>query len=260
MLLQRVVLVAIVIAFLCGSACVFAQDAPVTASETAKRVAAQITGLDTLADVQITATEVTIAAADDNTPIALFKERIVDRPLWKVSYAVDVLAYRNKVNPHIRGFDVYVDVATETVLKVISRNAPNMPEKYRIGIAKSSRGVVSILSEDSRFIENRLPDVTPTLTLADLIDTKGMKCRQYECYYFLNRNLATNVVAPAWLIVFYGTEPIGTSGPTKTNKSSRHYTLAERYRRTFEMWVYDATSGKVGYGVQAVGSNDDTFD
>jgi hypothetical protein len=282
MALRRIALV--VLSAFCGSGCVFVQEEPVNESVNAvyehgcvivmevpvdkieaKRIASEITGLDRLLGVQITTNEVTIGGAADNTPMFLFKERIIDRPLWRVSYKVDVLERRNlegrhKVNPHIRGFDVYVDVSAGQVLKVVSRAQPNMPENYRIGIEISNKHVASNLRQNSYFIEDSLPTVVPTVKFADLIWRGGQKIRHYEGYYFLQRNRKTNVMAPAWFVVFYGTEPLGTSGPARANKSSRRYTLAEKYKRTFEAWVYDATSGKSGYAMMVVGRNKDTFD
>ena len=52
MLFQRIVLEVTAIALLCGSGCMFAKDVSVNEYETAKRIAAEITGLDTLANVQ----------------------------------------------------------------------------------------------------------------------------------------------------------------------------------------------------------------
>ena len=88
---------------------------------------------------RITTDPVTIAEADDDTPWFLAKKLLINRPLWKVSYEVDALAHSNKVNPHIRGFDVYVDVSTGQVLKIVSRDDPNMPEQYRTGIRVSKK-------------------------------------------------------------------------------------------------------------------------
>ena len=251
---QRVVVFAMFIALLCASG--FAQ----TASETAKRVASDVTGFDALDSVQITVTEVTVSASADTTPIVLFKNEIVNTPLWKVSYVVNTMQYQNKSNSHIRGFDVYVNVGTEQVLKVVSRNAPNMTSTYRTGIEVSNRQLASILSEDSRFIKDALPTGVPAVKFADCIIKKAMSARHYEGYYILYHNPATNVSVPAWLIVFYGTEPIHGLGPVPEGQQRRYYTLTEKYQRTFEAWVYDATSGRRGWGAQIVGTNDDTFD
>lgn len=267
MLLQRsevltmVVLGAAVIAFLCGSGCVFAQDAPVTASETAKSIAAQITGLDGLSDVRVTANLVTVAKADDDTPLSPVKNLLINRSLWKVSYEVDSLVHPNRVNPHIRGFDAYVDVSTGQVLKVVSRDDPNMSEQYRTGIEVSNKEIASILTEDVYVVQDRLPTVVPTFKFADMIKGNGAIARHYECYYFLfqHRSIDGGQIIPAWLVILYGTEPIRSLGPAE-HRPARHRSLAESYRRTFKLLILDAESGEVLLRGSTVGSNDDSFD
>lgn len=267
MLLQRsevlvmVVFAATVIAFFCGDACVFAQDEPVNASETAKSIAAQITGLDGLSDVRVTANSVTITKDDDDTPLSPAKDLLINRPLWKVSYEVDALVHPNKVNPHIRGFDTYVDISTGQVLKVVSRDDPNMPEQYRTGVEVSNKEIASILTEDVYVVQDRLPTVVPTFKFADMIMGNGIIARHYECYYFLfqHRSVDGGQIIPAWLVVLHGTEPIRSLGPTE-HRPARHRSLAESYRRTFKLLMLDAESGDVLLRGSTVGSNDDLFD
>ena len=263
MLFQRMVLGVTAIALLCGSGCMFAKDVSVNEYETAKRIAAKITGLDTLANVRITTDPVTIAEPDDDTPWFLAKKLLINRPLWKVSYEVDALVHSNKVNPHIRGFDVYVDVSTGQVLKIVSRDDPNMPQQYRTGIRVSKKAIASFLNDDMYVIQDRLPLSTPTFKFADMIKMRGAIARHYECYYFLCQQhpMDGGQIIPAWLVILYGTEPIQASGGPNPKRNPRHYTLAEKYRRTFEIRMVGADSGKdVGVRMFAVGTNDDTFD
>ena len=257
MMLQRFLLITTIIVCLCVSGSILAQDSPVNPAEEAKRIANLITGLNGLSNVQITTNEETVRSADDTTPISLFKERIIDRSLWKVSYRVETLQYNNKMNPHIRGFDVYVNGVKGQVLKIASHNAPEMPSKYRTGIVTSNKQVALILRDNAYFIDSRVPTVAPTIKFVDLIGNKGTQVRQFEAYYFLQHDRENNTTAPAWLVVFYGTAPIRALGATA---NQQYHTLAEKYQRTFEMWVYDATTGALGFGAQIVGTNDDTFD
>lgn len=261
MLLQRwevlmmVVCALTVVTFFSGSVCAFAQDKSTEESENAKRIAATITGLDALSDVQVTATEVTVTGAEDNTPIDLFKERIIGRPLWKVSYKIDGLKRRyldgrhtGKVNPYIRGFDVYVDVATEQVLKVVSRYAPNMPETYQIDIETSRKEIISYFRQKRYMIENGLPIVVPTVKFADLLRGRVPSKRHLEVYYFLyHRTPQSKVAVPAWLVIYYGAAGFAPSGP-----NPKRYMKPEDFRRGFGVVVYDATSGKKRHDMEAV--------
>ena len=91
------------------------------------------------------------------------------------------------MNPHIVGFDVYVDVSIDKVLKIVSRDAEGLPEEFRKGIEVSNREVRSIFKENPRYIKDALPTVKPTFKLANLLAGKGIICRHYEFYYILRR-------------------------------------------------------------------------
>ena len=229
-------------------------------SQRVKTLADEITGLNRLAGVSIEVESFTLPENDD-TPIRLFKEHLVTGSLWKISYKVDSLQHANKVNPHIVGFDVYADVSTGQVLKVVSRDDPAIPEQYQTGIEISNKEIASILTEDMYVIQDRLPAVVPTFKFADMIMGNGVTARHYECYYFLfqHRSIDGGQIVPAWLVILYGTEPIRSLGPVE-HRPSRHLPLAERYRRTFEIQMLDAKSGELLLRGSSVGSNDDTAD
>ena len=169
-----------------------------------------ITGLDGLASVRITAAPLTLSE-DDDTPIPLIKKRLSDSEhLWKVSYQVDALRYENKVNPHIVGFDVYLDIARGHVLKIVSRDAEGLAEVFRKGIEVSNQQIRSIFRHYP-YIMRRMPANTPAFTLRDLLVSNDVICRHYECYYILYRvpdGDKPDKVFPMWLITLYGTEPI----------------------------------------------------
>lgn len=225
---------------------------PPTAEERAIELSNTITGLDKLADVRITASAFTLPE-DDDTPILLIKKRLVDsKHLWKVSYQVDGLKHKNIANPHIKGFDVYVDTAQGQVLKIVSRDAEGLPEEFRKGIEVSNQQVCSAFG-DNPLIAWDLPTVTPTYTLGDFLTGKGKIYRHYECYYILYREPdgdKRDKVFPIWLVILYGTEPIEPLKPR---------TLADGYVRTFEIYFVNAISGEGFPFVHITGENTDTF-
>lgn len=226
-------------------------------------VANQITGLNELPNLQITANKVWITEAADDTPVPLVRQRLINRPLWKVSYKIGELVHRKKVNSHIVGFDVYVDTSTDQVLKIVSRDAPGLPEEYRIGIKVSNQQIASYLNENKYWLSNQLPQTPPGFRFVDKL--KGMYgaiVRHYECYYFLFKypEVDGGAIIPAWMIIYYGTEPIPPSGGAFYPQSPIVLSLAEQYRRTIQMYRYDAMSGKMLGGWSTTGSNEDTFD
>lgn len=232
-------------------------------SKNAIDIANRITGLDELPNAQITAYEVRIAEETDDTPVPLVRQKLINRPLWKVSYKIDELVHRKKVNPHIVGFDVYVDTSTDQVLKIVSRDAPGLPEEYRIGIKVSNQEIASYLNGKKYWLSNQLPQTPPSFRFVDkLTGSYGSIVRHYECYYFLFKYRAVDggAIIPAWMIIYYGTEPMPPSGGAFYPQSPIVLSLAEKYKRTFQMHRYDATSGERLGGWYVTGTNEDTFD
>ena len=226
-------------------------------------VANRITGLDELPNVQIAVNEVRITEAADDTPVPLVRQRLIDRPLWKVSYKIDELVHRKKVNPYIVGFDVYVDTSTDQVLKIVSRDAPGLPKEYQIGIKVSNQEIASYLNGKKHWLSNQLPQTPPNFRFVDkLTGSYGSIVRHYECYYFLFKYPVVDggAIIPAWLIIYYGTEPMPPSGGAFYPQSPIVLSLAEKYKRTFQMHRYDATSGERLGGWYVTGTNKDTFD
>ena len=211
-----------------------------------------ITGLDRFASMHITAAPLTLSENDD-TPILSIKKRLSDsKHLWKVSYQVDALRYENKVNPHIVGFDVYVDIARGHVLKIVSRAAEGLAEVFRKGIEVSNQQIRSIFRHYP-YIMRQMPASTPAFTLRDLLVSNDVICRHYECYYILYREPdgdKPDKVFPMWLVILYGTEPIEPLKP---------HTLADGYVRTFETYFVNAVSGEGFPFVHITGENTDTF-
>lgn len=233
-------------------------------SEKAIKLADDITGLNRLADVRVDAESFTLPE-DDDTPIRLFKEHLLKGSLWKVSYKVDALQHENKVNPHIVGFDVYVDVSIDKVLKIVSRDAEGLPEQFRKGIEVSNREVRSIFKHDHH-IENALPAATPVVKLADLFARWGRICRHYECYYMLFRAPNSDEAVPRWLVIIYGADPSiepsgggATEDSEKPRKRPKVRKLADGYFRTLEIHSVDAMSGKSWPYAFIMGENTDTF-
>ena len=258
-----VVLVLAIVALVFYGIYIFAQDRSVEIEigTNAINVANQITGLDELSNVQITANAVTIAEAADDTPLLPVKQKLINRPLWKVSYAVDALQHRNKVNTHIAGFDAYIDSSTGQMLKIISRDAPGLPEKYQTGIRVSNQHIASSLGKNRFWISDRLPLTAPSFRFVDMIKGNNLIARHYECYYFLyqHNEAAGGTIIPAWLIIQYGTERFFPLGPPE-HRQTVLPSLAEKYARTFRMSIIDATSGETLRAFWATGKNDDTFD
>jgi hypothetical protein len=225
-------------------------------SQSAKTLADEVTGLNRLTGVSIEVESFTLPE-DDDTPIRLFKEHLVNGSLWKISYTVDALRHENGVNPHIVGFDVYVDVSLGRVLKIVSRDAEGLPQQFRKGIEVSNKHIRSMFKRNYR-VENALPTVTPTFKLADFLAGKGVKCRHYECYYILYRGHNSNTVVPKWMVIRYGTEPHPPLGPIATRPRTLR-TLADGYLRTFEIHFVDAMSGEWSPYAFITGENSDTF-
>lgn len=233
-------------------------------SEKAVKLADDITGLNRLADVRITAKSFTLPE-DDDTPIRLFKDHLLKGSLWKVSYKVDALQHENKVNPHIVGFDVYVDVSIGKVLKIVSRDAEGLPEDFRKGIEVSNRHVRSIFEHNPHYIKDVLPTVKPTFKLADFLAGKGIICRHYEFYYILLGYPNSDKMVPMWLVIIYGAdlsiEPSGGAAEDaeKPRKRPKVRKLADGYFRTLEIYYVDTTSGELWPYAYIMGENTDTF-
>lgn len=233
-----------------------AADPPPTTAEKAIELSNTITGLDSLAGVRITAAALTLPE-DDDTPILSIKKRLLDsKDLWKVSYQVDALRHQNTVNPHIKGFDVYFDIARAKVLKIVSRDAEGLPHQYQKGIEVSNQQIHSSFSQNL-YIEWRLPAVTPAYTLGDFLTGKGKIYRHYECYYIF----PFNSERPKWLIIAYGGEPSieAMGNPAKAGTPRKRRTLADGYFRTLEIGFVDAMSGEWVPSSYTTGDNDDTF-
>ena len=233
---------------------------PPTTEERVIQLSNTITGLDRLASVRIKVDPFTLDENDD-TPILSIKKRLLDsRHLWKVSYQVDALRHENMVNPHIKGFDVYLDIATGQVLKIVSRDAEELPQEYRSRITVSNQQIRSTFRHD--LIKWLLPAVTPAYTLGDFLTGAGEICRHYECYYILFRtpNRVDNKDIPMWLVIRYGTEPIEAVGvgAMENKPPPKPRTRADGYVRTFQIYFVDATSGEVSPFKFSLGE-DDTF-
>lgn len=225
-------------------------------------VANRITGLNELSNVQITVNEVRIAEDADDTPLPPVRQRLIDRPLWKVSYSIDKLVHRNKVNPYIVGFDAYIDISAGQLLKIVSRDAPDLPEEYQTGIKVSNQAIASDLNLNRYWwVPDQLPLNTPSFRFVDMLKGNGAIARHYECYYFFFKHHEADggTILPAWMIILHGTEPVPPLGPPEY-RPTVFPSLAEKYRRTFEMRLFDATSGERFGGSLSVGSNEDTFD
>ena len=220
----------------------------------------QITGLDELSNVQITANAVTIAAAADDTPLLPVRQKLINRPLWKVSYQIDVLQHHNTVNPHIVGFDAYIDTSTGQLLKIVSRDAPGLPEKYRTGIRVSNPHIASSLDRNRFWVPDSLPLTAPSFRFVDMLKGNGLIARHYECYYFLykQKDVEGGAIIPAWLIIRYGTERFFPLGPSE-HRPAVLPSLAEKYARTFRLSIVDATSGETLRAFWATSANEDTF-
>lgn len=239
-------------------------DPPPTTEEMVIQFANTIVGLDRLADVRIKAAAFMLPENDD-TPILSVKKRLLDsRHLWKVSYQVDVLAHKNKVNPHIVGFDVYVDIAEGQVLKIISRDVEGLAEEFRKGIEVSNQQI-RYRQRYNQYIQWNLPAVAPAFTLGDFLVGSGKICRHYECYYILCRTHNGDKAVPRWLLILYGTEPIQGSGgiemayPPEQRTFPKPRTLADGYVRTFEIHFVDAMSGERLPFAYITGKNTDIF-
>ena len=234
-------------------------------SEKAIKLADDITGLNRLADVRVDAESFTLPE-DDDTPIRLFKKHLLKGSLWRVSYKVDALQHENKVNPHIVGFDVYVDVSIDKVLKIVSRDAEGLPEEFRKGIEVSNRHVRSIFKHNPDYIKDALPTVKPTFKLADLLVGKGIICRHYEFYYILLGDPNNDKAVPTWLVIIYGAapsiEPSGggaTEDSEKPRKRPKVRQLADGYFRTLEIHYVEAMSREWLGVAHIMGENTDTF-
>lgn len=222
----------------------------------------RITGLDELPNVQITVNEVRIAEEAADTPLPLVRQRLINRPLWKVSYKIDELVHRNKVNPHIVGFDAYIDISAGQLLKIVSCDAPDLPEEYQTGIKVSNQAIASDLTLNRYWwVPDQLPLNAPSFRFVDMLKGNGTIARHYECYYFLYKHHEADggTIIPAWMIILYGVEPLPPLGPPE-HRPTVFPSLTKKYRRTFTMYLFDAMSGEVFGGNHSVGSNEDTFD
>ena len=233
---------------------------PPTTEERVIQLSNTITGLDRLASVRIKVEPFTLDENDD-TPILSVKKRLVDsQHLWKVSYQVDALRHGNMVNPHIKGFDVYLDIAKGQVLKIVSRDAEGLPQEYRSRITVSNQQIRSAFRHD--LIKWLLPAVTPAYTLGDFLTGDGKICRHYECYYILFRtpNRVDDKEIPMWLVIRYGTAPFEAVGvgAMENKPPPKPRTPGDGYVRTFQIYFVDATSGEVFPFKFGLGK-DDTF-
>ena len=260
-----IVFVLAIAALVSLSVYISAQNKPVEIEigKNAIDVANRITELDELPNVRITVNEVRIAEAEDDTPLPPVRERLINRPLWKVSYEVDALEFRiggrNKRNPHIVGFDVYIDTSTGQMLKIVSCDAPGLPEEYRTGIKVSNQEIASMLDLNRFWVPDQLPLTAPRIRFVDMVLRGGGIGRHRECYYFLyKRNEVENI--PAWLTIAYGTEPLPFAPRLNPEMPVKFQPLAEKYVQTFQMSVVDAMSGEELLGAMSTGTNEDTFD
>lgn len=260
-------------------------DPPPTTEEMVIQFSNTITGLDRLASVRVTAAPFTLPE-DDDTPIMSIKKRLLDsQHLWKVSYQVDALQHKNITNPHIKGFDVYVDIAQGLVLKIVSRDAEGLPEEFRKGIEVSNQQVRSTFRYDPYIrwdLPSDLPIVTPAYTLGEFLTGNGRICRHYECYYILYRQRRSDdsnevahfpllppqpvgrnwwfnrdnreKVVPRWLVILYGADPAEEEQPPPKPR-----TLADGYFRTLEIHFVDAMDGERFPFKSVTGKNTDTF-
>ena len=225
---------------------------PPTTEERVIQLSNTITGLDRLASVRTKVEPFTLDENDD-TPILSIKKRLVDSQ-------VDALRHENMVNPHIKGFDVYLDIATGQVLKIVSRDAEELPQEYRSRITVSNQQIRSTFRHD--LIKWLLPAVTPAYTLGDFLTGDGKICRHYECYYILFRtpNRVDDKEIPMWLVIRYGTKPIEAAGvgAMENQPPPKPRTRADGSVRTFQIYFVDATSGEVSPFKFSLGE-DDTF-
>ena len=243
--------------FICAASIV----ANVQRSAQAIQIANAVTGFNRLPDVRVSASVHKIEKHND-TPIRLFKQRLVDAALWKVSYQIEALRHKNMTNHHIKGFDVYVDITHQNVLKIVSRDATSLGADFRKGIQVSNSQLYRDFI-DAQYIDRVLPSTNPTHDLVDHFTGLGKVCRHYECYYIMFHNVRTNQKHPAWIIIYYGTEPAQPMGAYvddtgKVIKGAKR-TLANGYVRTLEYHLIHAENGEMLGGGVTVGTNNDTY-
>ena len=151
--------------FLCGTVFSKSPELPIRDHRAALEIANRFSGLDQLpkfTDVAITVQRVVI-----EEDYSYLYHKIENQSLWKVSYTNVAIGNGERLKPHpyISAFDVFVEVETGAVLKIVSQWRSGIDPKYqerarRLGAYRKMKGVVR--GEES--ITDMVPEKTPKLS------------------------------------------------------------------------------------------------
>ncbi len=215
----------------------------------------QLTGLNELENVQITAEPIELKENEDNSPIRAIHSRIVGRLFWRVTYTGEFPEWNGQTNPNIRAFVVFLDAQDGSLLKVASKWAEDIDKRYKVG-AWISREKIATLISDNHAVSNTLPKVPPlrdtitrlTTGTAAYIDAKHIE------WYYLNLTREEGDV-PAWLRITHGGPVPIYLGPHRELGPELKNEVTPDYQRVARISLKDARTGKSLLSAEMVGTN-----
>ena len=208
---------------LCGTCLSESQKLPIQEHQDAITIANQVSGFDKLpnfSDVIITVQRVVIEKDDT----VLYKW-IEGRSFWKVSYANVVLPTTTlgKTLRNINAFDVFVDVETGQVPKLVSQWLPNSRYKEAIhSYQEKMKGTFLSLRQEKQ--QYTVPEVLPKMNFLDLYNNglTDLDDEHIEVVYMydLDDRGVEHLSVPTLFINRYGRQIYG-SAPVRPTKAYR---------------------------------------
>ena len=208
--------------FLCGAVFSKSPELPIRDHRAALEIANRFSGLDQLpkfTDVAITVQRVVI-----EEDYSYLYHKIENQPLWKVSYTNVAIGNGERLKPHpyISAFDVFVEVETGAVLKIVPQWRSGIDPKYqerarRLGAYRKMKGVVQ--GEES--ITDMVPEKTPKLSFFEAYKKwikkpsfeSGIKNIEGFYVYYKQIRGGKEALLPVWYITLRGGTPPSPNPP-----------------------------------------------
>lgn len=226
-------------------------------------IALKATGLDKVPDILVSARREILAF--DNTP--LLHERIVGRPLWRVTIDNVTLTsrYEKGKNPYIHAFDVLIDAQTGQVLKVISLWPADTEPKEEVRALISTQEYDVMFRGNDQCFPGGIPEDLPQITFLSAVEKASGEdftiitdAKQIEGIYvmFSPPPPPNKKSRPAWVIIHHGFPPFRIVPPPVSPGKSGN-SPAPTDARTVAFNVIDATTGERLLGGRSMRPKDD---
>jgi len=233
------------ILLLCGSAFSGDRQLPIQDHRVAIDIANRVSGFDQLPNFsEITITVQKVIVAEDNT---VLYEWIEGRSFWKVSYFGVIVENEGERNPYINAFDVFVDVETGQVPKIVSQWKHGIDPKYKEAKRKDNKGKKHRREKKQYTLPEALPRISFLEVYKKWIDSK-VKHIEVVYMYDYDRNL--EVLVPVLYVKTYGGKVVlpaicniqtAYSAPVSTHDSIRvtlehlwiHAVTGEEFRKLY---------------------------